>query len=422
MSILIKQFVTAKPPARPPPPCSAPAKQITFTTDPVDEFDDDCAAGDDPFDTTFVEKVLPVDEDFDFDPRADEKTVETVQPQQRPEPIDLLSESNVEFESLGHISIVPSSNTNVVVEDIDPFDTSAVHFIVQPKETEIKFLEKELLSGGCGGSSLKHSLSDPDFDPRAEEELPKSDIKIDYDATARRKSSLSLNISGSSVSQKSVVFSSDLLGVNSAAAVGKIQKPLTPYYSQKLIEEKESEDPFDTSFVPSTNPSKVELNIIEKDLLQQTLKHSLSDPDFDPRAVTPIDPVKSDLLGVSDEHNIKVLTPALNERKSIESTLDSYVDPFDTSSIDHNILPGRAELKLIENELLPNTEQKFRATVLDSCSDSQELGLGDKVLTPQIPFTDLDAEEQDPFDTSIANNLAPGKTEIKLLESELIHQ
>lgn len=194
-----------------------------------------------------------------------------------------------------------------------------------------------------------------------------------------------------------------------------------------MIEDQEAEDPFDTSFVPHTNPSQVELSLLERDLLQDTsvasLKHSLSDTDFDPRAITPHQAVdKSDLLAVDDRHDIKVLTPAQNENRSIASgALDSYIDPFDTSSIEKDILPGRAELRLIEDELLVRQVEP-RTSVLDSCSDSQELGLGDKVLTPQIPFSTTESiEEQDPFDTSIANNLAPGRAEIKQLEFELIN-
>lgn len=377
---------------------------------------------DDPFDTTFVETVITEDDDdFDFDPRKDE--IEKPEPVVlAPEdvhlikkPIDLLAGSNSDLTQLPiDDPIIPLTEEE---REIDPFDTSSVTHIVQPKEVEIKFLEQELLSD----TKLKQSLSDPDFDPRAEEE-PKVDIQIkeNYENTARRKSSLSLNISGGGA-QKSVVFAlgADLLGSTNLGS--KIQKPLTPYYPGEITEETVNEDPFDTSFVPVSNPTQIELNLIEKDLLT-SLKPSLSDPDFDPRAITPVEPVvKADLLAVSEEHNIKVLTPATEQPKQVEEE-SSFVDPFDTSAVDQTILPGKAELKLIETELLPTTNPTPRTNVLDSYSDSQELGLGDKVLTPQVPTALEFEEEQDPFDTSIANNLGPGKTEIKLLESELIHQ
>lgn len=371
--------------------------------------------GDDPFDTTFADNVLPnQSDDDDFDPRKDEPTqlIEASSAvRSEISSIDLLNEPNDEINKLAHDIVQPIAYQSE--EEIDPFNTSAVDNIVQPKAVELSLLEKELLD------------DDIDFDPRAEEQLK----EIHQINLNRRKSSLSLNIAPVSVAPKSVGFSRDLLGANNSGGT-KIQKPLTPYYSQNHIDEadKEIEDPFDTSFVPAGNPSKIELNILEKDLLDANLHRSLSDPDFDPRAVTPVvatDYRKTDLLDAHEQHDIKVLTPAFNQSLDFEGSLDSYVDPFDTSAIEKNILPGRAELKIIENELLPTVVSEFtsRVTVLDSCSDSQELGLGGKVLTPQVQFsTELSLEESDPFDTSIANNLAPGKAEIKQLESELIHQ
>ncbi|KAJ6636948.1 Protein stoned-A, partial [Pseudolycoriella hygida] len=406
-------------PQRPPPPRPEAISQIVTAQLYLEDDDAFDNIGDDPFDTTFVEKVITEeDDDFDFDPRKDEiekpEAIVLAPEELIKKPIDLLAGSSSDLTQLSiDVPIVP------VIEqerEIDPFDTSAVIDIVQPKEIEIKFLEQELLSD----TKLRQSLSDPDFDPRADEAAVEIRLKEEYENTARRKSSLSLNISGGGA-QKSVVFAlgADLLGSTNLGN-GKIQKPLTPYYPGEIAEEIVNEDPFDTSFVPASNPTQVELNLIEKDLLT-SLKPSLSDPDFDPRAFTPIEPTaKSDLLAVSEEHNFKVLTPATELPKQEEET--SFIDPFDTSAVDHTILPGKAELKLIETELLPTINTEPRTTVLDSYSDSQELGLGGKVLTPQVPSAFDFEEERDPFDTSIANNLGPGKTEIKLLESELIHQ
>uniref|UniRef100_T1GZ90 Uncharacterized protein n=1 Tax=Megaselia scalaris TaxID=36166 RepID=T1GZ90_MEGSC len=45
------------------------------------------------------------------------------------------------------------------------------------------------------------------------------------------------------------------------------------------------------------------------------------------------------------------------------------------------------------------------------------------VLTPAQESKDLvEDKDIDPFDTSVAANIGPGKTELKLLESELIEQ
>lgn len=292
--------------------------------------------------------------------------------------------------------------------EIDPFDTSAVNALVAPGKTELKYLEQELLA-------KKDSLSDDDFDPRADEEKqPEMDLR-------QRKSSLSLQIT--SVTSKLVSFSCatpDLLKIN-ADAGGK--KPLTPYYNRApsltLDEEPIVEDPFDTSFV-AVEPCAVELDLLEKEMLKQPeLKHSLSDDDFDPRAVTPIDPrlqQQSDLLLAPDDHDIKVLTPA---RDSLSPT-DDEIDPFDTS-IAINILPGSMELKLLEEELLDKKPEELPPT--DLISDTQDNSIYAKILTPQPTGSiDLDAQEDyDPFDTSFASNLAPGEVEIKMIENELIN-
>lgn len=44
-----------------------------------------------------------------------------------------------------------------------------------------------------------------------------------------------------------------------------------------------------------------------------------------------------------------------------------------------------------------------------------------KPLTP-VDFDTVTDDEFDPFDTSIATNLLPGKAEIRVLESELFGQ
>lgn len=105
---------------------------------------------------------------------------------------------------------------------------------------------------------------------------------------------------------------------------------------------------------------------------------------------------------------------------TLSSTDFTADDPFDTSNVSEALVPGKTELKLLENELIEPTEQRHTA-VLDINSDSQELGLGAKVLTPQISLPVEDSfDDIDPFDTSFASNIAPGQAEIKIIESELI--
>ncbi|XP_011204800.2 protein stoned-A [Bactrocera dorsalis] len=433
-------------PARPPPPARpASGPHLVAGAIYISDDEEDYAA-DDPFNTAYAEQVIKkttvLEEDDDFDPRAEEKSAPPVKP---PPPAanllsqptrDLLGGSATDLSKVGPAPIAPTKEVEEDPADFDPFDTSAVSAIVQPKATELKFLERELLPE----SNLKHSLSDPDFDPRADEPAPaptkavvppprpaappvqtqNNNPTIDFD-TARRKSSLSLNIQSKSVGF--LVPSQDLLGAANDGHGNK--KPLTPYYaptgSKETISEKEAEDPFDTSYVPEAKPSQVELKHLEEDLLtKNTLKHSLSDPDFDPRA--PPTPVPAEeLLAVKEDIKAKVLTPS-QESKDLTDDTPEYIDPFDTS-IASNLQPGKAELKLLESELLPPTAPQITTGVLDTQTDAQELGLGDKVLTPSVPVKQLTLpEEVDPFDTSIAENLAPGATEIKLLESELIER
>ncbi|XP_037928786.1 protein stoned-A isoform X2 [Teleopsis dalmanni] len=401
-------------PSRPPPPVRpASGPHIVPGAIYVSDNEDD-NLDDDPFNTAYAEQVIKkttlLEEDDDFDPRAEEKTGPPAKP---PPPSasllsqptrDLLGGSATDLSKVGPRPIAPTQEVvENDIENFDPFDTSAISALVQPKATELKFIEKELLTE----NNLKHSLSDPDFDPRAEEstQATASVIQIqppqaDFD-TAR-------------------LPDQDLLSIANDGSGNK--KPLTPYYAPTAttIPEKESEDPFDTSYVPETKPTEIELKHLEKDLLtKSTLKHSISDPDFDPRA--PPTPVSAEeLLAVKENINIKVLTPAQESKDLADEEL--VIDPFDTS-IASNLQPGKAELKLLESELLPSSELEVTTGVLDLQTDAQELGLGDKVLTPSVPVKQLTLPEDiDPFDTSIAENLAPGETEIKLLESELIER
>lgn len=409
-------------PARPPPPIRPPLPIKQNSDDDVD-FD----LGGDPFDTDYVEKIVPkpIEYDENFDPRAAGEEEDDFNPRAQEEEnlfdsqgkqIDSLSIVKNDLLSASHndlASIAPTlapSADNEEEEEVDPFDTSAVEKLVAPGKTELKYLERELLEE----QKKKESLSDDDFDPRADEELRPS-----FDDLKQRKSSLSLQIAPKLVSFS--VPTPDLLKVESEAS-SKIQKPLTPYYNRKTSlsfeEEAVEEDPFDTSFVPKIAPTTVELDLIEKEILKQpTLKHSISDPDFDPRAVTPVPEEKqSDIFLTTDSHDKKVLTPA--KESSPENT---EIDPFDTS-IAANIAPGKIELKLLEDELIEKRPEAPPPT--DILSDTQDNSIYVKILTPQ-PTGSLDLDENqedfDPFDTSFASNLAPGETEIKLIESELIN-
>lgn len=340
---------------------------------------------------------------------------------------DLLGGSNTDLSNLGDQPLKPSEQVNEdYIEYCDPFDTTTI-CNVPPGQTELKFLEKELL-----GDIKKESISDDeDFDPRAAEIKPK-------ERTLSRPEILNIS------SVKSVSFdlspTKDLLEVADEESK-KASKPLTPYYARKdsIPEVANEDDPFDTSFVSSVAPGKAELKIIESDLFdpQADLNRNICDDNFNPRderqaaAATLVQKVQEiynpkplkesrtiDLLAVEENVEAKVLTPVAENLQNFQENF--YTDPFDTSSIATNILPGRTELKLLESELI-------QANVISNPEQQDLLHSEDSVIDkPLSPVNSsrinsvTEEDDFDPFDTSIANNIAPGKTELKLLESELI--
>lgn len=498
---------------------------------------------DDPFDTTIADNLVPGKTELKFiekeledfpvsevsisltDPCGLHRDYETglLKAKARAKK-DLLGGSNTDLSQLADQPIKPVEEISYV----DPFDTSAVQEL-PPGRTELKFLEKELL--GEVKKSALDALDDDDFDPRAEEapaptpekkkpppprppsisrgSTPTPEVQFqvkdeDFDIQAQtvNKGRKPSRPEALDLSPKTVAFElptpskkPDLLA-SSEEEKSLPGKPLTPYYPQKSLDESlpseqeldEAEvDPFDTSFVPNTAPGKTELKIIESELLQQEpvatgISHSLSDHDFDPRSGQPAQPQnrrQSDFGTVTGRPNVikssEVIESLINKRKALDKRQDSildtdvevtveplapnvkpstieeevelsYKDPFDTSHAT-DILPGKAELKLLENELSqlpepapiklhPVIEQVIKKAAVEEdpdfdpradeardkdilCLDSQEVPSG-KILTP-IQDSDLAAYDIDPFDTSFAS-VDPTKTELKLLESELINK
>lgn len=466
---------------------------------------------DDPFDTTIAENIVPGKTELKFiekelesvsisltDPAGLHRNYETglLNDQSKNSLTvakkDLLGGSVTDLSQLADKPIQPVEEISYV----DPFDTSNIREL-PPGKTELKVLEKELL-----GESKKialDDLDDDDFDPRAEEPVKKAppprpattptfnhvpEIKEDPESNqVPSKGRKPSRPEALEIAPKVVAFelpnnnnNTDFLAANEEEK-SLPAKPLTPYYPQKSIEEvlpPEEEvdeadvDPFDTSYVASPAPCKTELKIIESELLRENQAGSdgLADDDFDPRSEKAVGGVKvvnssqviesliqenkrkafgkrqDSILDTAVEVNREPLAPNV---KPIEEEFETtYVDPFDTSHAT-NIGPGKVELKLLENELSqvpdpqpirihPVIEQIKRKNTIEEdpdfdpregepkqkdilCLDTQE-EIADKILTP-IQDTELEAEDIDPFDTSFAS-IGPGKTELKLLESELI--
>ncbi|KAJ8882069.1 hypothetical protein PR048_018557 [Dryococelus australis] len=472
--IKTEKCVPLKPkPLRPPITYSAreysDEKEINVTDESgVTDFGEN---GLDPFDTSFAENILPgeielkliekeildskdleinearilseSDSDFEFNPRDDkvcglvqstvsihvtdpagEEQGATEDPFDDPglislRPIhrDLLGGSTTDLSTLGHNPIEPTATEiiNCTEEYVDPFDTSTVDIIAAPGKAELKFLEKEIL--GDAQESLKRSISDPDFNPRDDEQTIETHEIQPTDDALPDKPDL-LNIHSSSVSQKVVAFDlptpssrPDLLSCGKEGE--NIGKPLTPYYADVNVEQlykaaeetiEDKVDPFDTSYVEKiAPPGKAELKLIENEFVGDVggVTHSLSDPDFNPRGEE----------GQAYSPNIQSSTTHLGRRFS-DFVGDRKVTP-------PNSLPIRTTIVNPKLPPIPSTETPPTKPDLLAVEDSASVST--KLLTPAVDNKEFEVSGYlDPFDTSIASNLLPGKAELKVLESELV--
>ncbi|KAH9632815.1 hypothetical protein HF086_016296 [Spodoptera exigua] len=381
---------------------------------------------DDPFDTSFADAVIPVnqfqanreavilEDDDDFDPRSDENRVKLnnrrkssvrihlTDPSGVRESItsddiidkedshsvrDLLGGSTTDLTQLGDSPLDPVDINNC---EIDPFDTTIVDSIVAPGKVELKLLEQELITSSS--STIYRVPSDPDFDPRADE--PKK---------TERRASRPENLTVS----KSVVFnvdSEESLGVDTKV---KSNKPVTPYYTRELsITEDASEEAEAADIVPDTlTRTRSDEDLTPKVNYQNKRRHSEYSRTGD------IKP--SDLFNSAEvEVKTKVLTPSEPLRPS------TIIDPFDTSFAS-NIVPCKTELKLLAKEFSCEEEDNSQDTKHDLLDPSDDIFQA-KALTPEPSGSKLTNTNFDPFDTSFAGDLNPGKTEIKLLESEFL--
>lgn len=385
---------------------------------------------DDPFDTSFADAVIPavqfqsskeaiiLEDDDDFDPRAEEVCVklnnrrkssvrihltdpsgiresitsdDLIDKEENQTVRDLLGGSTTDLSQLGDSPLDPVDVNNC---EIDPFDTTIVDKIVAPGKVELKLLEQELISANT--PSIYRVLSDPDFDPRADE--PKR---------TERRASRPENL----VVSKSVVFNVDSSGSVDLDSKNKSVKPVTPYYTRELsITEDASEEAETADIVPDIlTRTRSDEDLATKVKYQTKRRHSEFAQSKCKVIIKP-----SDLLHSAEaEIKVKVLTPSEPQRSTV------VPDPFDTSFAS-NIAPSKTELKLLAKEFSCEEADNFEEKSQDLLDPSDDIFQA-KALTPEpsnankLPETDFD-----PFDTSFAGDLNPGKTELKLLESEFL--
>lgn len=474
------------------------------TKDPLDSSVCEGDDGVDPFDTTFASNVLPgkfelklIEEEIllkehDFPSITLPKHLENIpsvrlndatsehnflEEEQKPLSLqhrDLLGGSTTDLSKISDCPIEPAARIDS--DDLlysDPFDTSVVDVLVAPGKTELKFLEQELLDG-----VISQIEEDDEFDPRAQSSTAptKTVVRPDQLPIGEKRNSIS----------KVVAFNidppqaeTDLLAVDHEENL-KVSKPLTPYYAnpeelnnRPSCESDTVADPFDTSFV-SHAPGKAELKLLESELVVE-FKENISDSDFDPRqenqlkqsvlsdpsnrskppvilSIKPIhqspEKLQPDILSGDSEITAKLHTPVVPRK--IEEDLENfnYIDPFDTSIV-KDVLPGKAELKLLESELIDSdggssikrsytdpdfnprdslstnqTQQEVKTEIKSVIDHSEDISIAEKPLTPQSATSKISFElgdDIDPFDTSCVDGLVPGKTELKLLETELFN-
>lgn len=395
--------------------------------------------GDDPFDTSFADAVVHtqptkdiekeaviLEDDDDFDPRAEEvhykfnnrrkssvrihltdpsgiresiTSDDIIVKEKKSEltSLDLLGGSTTDLSQLGDSPLDPIDIKTEI--DFDPFDTSIVDKIVAPGKVELKFLEQELIGATVQSTPVYRVPSDDDFDPRAEE------VK-----SVERRPSRPENLV---VKSRSVVFDVDenTLEIDPK---NKNNKPLTPYYTREIsITEDLNEEGEATDTVAETlTRTFSEEDLAPKVSYQAKRRHS----EYPQTKQTKIK--ASDLLHSGQtEIQAKVLTPIGPQKAPVK---EADIDPFDTSFAT-NIAPGRTELKLLAKEFsCEETEDKGDPDLLEPSSDDI---FQIKALTPEPVQENASLEDDfDPFDTSFAGDLNPGRTELKLLESEFLNQ
>ncbi|GBP22310.1 Protein stoned-A [Eumeta japonica] len=391
----------------------------------------------DPFDTSFAESVVPslesrevkkeaviLEDDDDFDPRAEEVKVilnnrrkssvkihltdpfgiresitsdDTNEKEDNSISRDLLGGSSTT--DLNQLGDSPLNPVDVNSDLADPFDTTSVDKIVAPGKVELKLLEQELI----GVNPIYRVLSDPDFDPRADENIKETE----------RRASRPENLL---VGSKSVVFKvEDDTNVDLDLKIKPI-KPVTPYYNRELsITEVINEDSEANDYVSETlSRTRSDEDLAPKLNYQAKRRHSEY-----PQSTHKVPNFKiADIFDSShSEIKPKVLTPSAPNQACTEIV----ADPFDTSFAT-DIVPSRTELKLLAKEFscedTTNNTKFGQQDLLDPSDDIFQA----KALTPE-PTNGISFSEtaSDPFDTSFASDLKPGKTEIKLLESEFLN-
>lgn len=256
----------------------------------------------------------------------------------------------------------------------DPFDTSFAEKVL-PGQCELKLIEKEILE-------------------KDEFELNQSE-RVKFDGKTIKYSGVTIAINNSVQSNEEILedpsnIKKDLLGGSATDLTDIGFTPIEPTTDKSPDEFSFSnEDPFDTSIVHTlTAPGKTELKFLEQDLLAETQT-------IESKVEEKI-PHRPDQLIGTKKHSIPKVV-AFIEPPGVNGTEENSKKPVTP------YYPGRS----------------FESETVDFLTAEEDIGV--KLRTPVSPRKIEDEiKAVDPFDTSIANNIQPSTTELKLIENELI--
>ncbi|ODM94132.1 Protein stoned-A [Orchesella cincta] len=373
------------------------------------------AAEDDPFDTSYVEKTaahgkceLKIleneflgdvtcekgeggsgggtgggddDDDFDFNPRLGESPPKTLEIQNAPKknPLEDMSPMTgraptiePEVKAVGPALVETSEGEAGGHDDLDPFTTDHIETVL-PGKAELKLLEAELLSSVEQAKVQPPKLPDAISSVLIKNQQPTQD-EDDFDFDPRKDEF------------KHHPLDLPDVGVDNVDTASKV---LTPQLDIEV-----EVDPFNTDFATGLIPGKLELKLLENELVSPTKEapvnivpvqqapvapvkfpRTFSDDDFDfdpregkPAPTLPVKPPQTteELFDSTMDFAVdKPLTPqqempstAIPESKICPMNMD---DPFETSHIDHNYL-AKSELKQVEEELLNAPPEPVRQT------------------------------------------------------------
>lgn len=419
------------------PVAEADLKKSKETSDDFDPFDTSIAENFGTTELKALESELLEDisknkvEEDDFNPREEVKPVHNkpTRPARPASPAvkDCLLTATPTEETPDITVLAPSEvKLSDPVDDFDPFDTSiAVKF----GKTELKNLEDELLtpSNIVENSTQIRPIKKLQFDVKESVPLRPPQPQCLLATTPVDQNPTLQPLEAKSQEPKQGITPEDFDPFDTSIAQTLVKTEI------KDLEKSLLED--DSDFNPRSLPSPIK-QVIQDSTTEKSKEEDI-DP-FDTSAVEKIVPPCADrLLAASPNPDLgPVLKPQSGDKSSQE------IDPFDTSIADQF---GKTELKALESELLtennlkrdledddfdPRAETKAQKSdspktqappinLLDSTEDSC---ISDQPI--QITPLNLDntSVEYDPFDTSIAADVGPGKAELKRLETELLSE